>query len=290
MNARSALFDLYGDHLRDRGGTAPIASLVRLLAALDIAAPAVRTAVSRMVRQGWLEPVRLPAGPAYTVTPRAVRRLDEAAQRIYRNLGPWDGRWQLLVIERVRDRARRDRLAAGLGYLGYAPLDDTTWIGPRPSPELDPLLEAEQVRAERFRSTYDGDARGLVARSWDLDGLGRSYDRWLTEARALTSGTTALDGDGGTRSRDRTARPAQRATEPAEAPEADADERAFAVRSRLVHEWRKFLFRDPGLPASLLPPGWPGAEAARFFDTEAARLLPGAARFVDRCLRAASPS
>ncbi|MBC6467414.1 hypothetical protein HKK74_18215 [Actinomadura alba] len=67
------------------------------------------------------------------------------------------------------------------------------------------------------------------------------------------------------------------------------DERAFAVRSRLVHEWRKFLFRDPGLPSDLLPPGWPGTEAARFFDAEAARLLPGASRFVDRCLQAPSP-
>ncbi|MCW2903659.1 MAG: putative transcriptional regulator, PaaX family [Streptosporangiaceae bacterium] len=271
MNARSALFDLYGDHLRARGGTAPIASLVRLLSALDIAAPAVRTAVSRMVRQGWLTPVRLPAGPAYTLTPRAVRRLDEAAHRIYRHLGAWDGHWQLLVIERVRERARRDRLAAGLAYLGYARLDETTWIGPRPSPELDPLLDAEQVRAERFRSTYDGDARGLVARSWDLDGLGGAYERWLTEAHALV-----CDGAGS-------------GADPAGGGD-PADERAFAVRSRLVHEWRKFLFRDPGLPASLLPPEWPGTDAARFFDAEAARLLPGASRFVDRCLRAASPS
>ncbi len=63
MHARSALFDLYGDHLRARGDRAPVAAVVRLLASLDIAAPAVRTAVSRMVRQGWLEPVRLPGGP-----------------------------------------------------------------------------------------------------------------------------------------------------------------------------------------------------------------------------------
>jgi phenylacetic acid degradation operon negative regulatory protein len=271
MNARSALFDLYGDHLRDRGGIATIASLVRLLAALEVAAPAVRTAVSRMVRQGWLESVRLEAGPAYAVTPRAMRRLDEAAQRIYRDLGPWDGHWQVLVIERVRDRARRDRLTAGLAYLGYAPLDDTTWIGPRPSPELDPLLDAEQVRADRFRSSYDGDARGLVARCWDLDGLGRSYERWLAEARALTEGVA--DNDPGRHPGDDSVA---------------SDERAFAVRSRLVHEWRKFLFRDPGLPADLLPPGWPGTEAACFFDAEAARLLPGASRFVDRCLQAPS--
>ena len=84
MNARSALFDLYGDHLRARGGRAPVAALVRLLAPLGVAAPAVRTAVSRMVRQGWLEPVRLPEGPGYALTPRAVRRLDDAAARIYR--------------------------------------------------------------------------------------------------------------------------------------------------------------------------------------------------------------
>ena len=31
MQARSALFDLYGDYLRSRGGRAPVAALVRLL-------------------------------------------------------------------------------------------------------------------------------------------------------------------------------------------------------------------------------------------------------------------
>jgi phenylacetic acid degradation operon negative regulatory protein len=57
------------------------------------------------------------------------------------------------------------------------------------------------------------------------------------------------------------------------------------LRSRLVHEWRKFLFRDPGLPRELLPVGWAGEEAAAFFDRETDRLLPGAERYVDRCLQ-----
>src|SRR5262245_45752838 len=188
MDARSALFDLYGDHLRSRGAKAPVAALVRLLAPLSIAAPAVRTAVSRMVRQGWLTPVRLPAGPGYALTPRAVRRLDEAAQRIYRDdIAPWEGRWHVLVTDRVRDRARRERLRAGLSYLGYAPLDEVAWISPRSSPELDALLDTEQVRAERFWSSYDGDAVGLVSRAWDLDGLARAYERWLAEAQELVS-------------------------------------------------------------------------------------------------------
>src|SRR3954463_15578948 len=75
MQARSALFDLYGDHLRTRGGQAPVAALVRLLACLDIAAPAVRTAVSRMVRQGWLEPANTEAGRGDRLTQRAAMRL-----------------------------------------------------------------------------------------------------------------------------------------------------------------------------------------------------------------------
>jgi len=257
VDARSALFDLYGDHLRSRGGRAPVAALVRLLAPLGITPPAVRTAVSRMVRQGWLEPARMPAGAGYALSRRATHRLDEAADRIYRRTRhEWDGRWHLVVAERMRERSARERLRAAFGYLGYAPLDESTWISPRPSPELDALLDAERVRAQLFLAEYDGDDRGLAARIWDLDGLARAYQRWLDAADELLT-----------------------------PPEAEpADEIAFAVRSRLVHEWRKFLFSDPGLPPELLPPQWPGRKAAELFDAEAARLLPAAARFVDRCL------
>src|SRR5689334_15363628 len=117
MQARSALFDLYGDHLRPRGGRAPVAALVRLLAPLGIAAPAVRTAVSRMVRQGWLHPLRLSTGPGYLLTPKAARRLDEAAARIYRTgTVRWDGRFDLIVLEPPAQRAGRSRLAANLSF------------------------------------------------------------------------------------------------------------------------------------------------------------------------------
>jgi len=262
VKARSALFDIYGDHLLSRGERAPVAALVRLLAPLRISAPTVRTAVSRMARQGWLTPIRLPDGAGYRLTPRASRRLHEAADRVYRHDPPqWDGRWHVVVVERVPSRPARERLKSALGYLGYGRLDGTTWISPHASAELEALLAAERVRADGFLASYGGDSRDLVAKAWDVDGLAGAYVRWLDLARELTRQTGSDQ----------------------------SDDVVFAIRSELVHEWRKFLFVDPGLPAELLPARWPGIEAAKLFHTEAQRLLPAASRFVDCCLTGTAP-
>src|SRR5687768_16354372 len=131
MQARSALFNLHGEYLRARGSRAPVAALVRLLAPLEIADPAVRTAVSRIVRQGWLHPLRLASGPGYLLTPKAARRLDEAATRVYRTgRGSWDGRFDMILLHEP-PLARRD--AARLAYLGYGPLSEQVWVAPRAS-------------------------------------------------------------------------------------------------------------------------------------------------------------
>jgi phenylacetic acid degradation operon negative regulatory protein len=145
-----------------------------------------------------------------------------------------------------------------LRYLGYGAVDDTTWLAARRSAELDTLLETEAVAAEEFRAEHDGDTLALVNRVWDLAELGAAYDDWLRDARQIVAG---VDPHG-------------------------PQEAAFAARSKLVHEWRKFLFVDPRLPEDLLPPDWSGRRGATYFDHEAARLLPAASRFIDSCLAA----
>ncbi|HEX6870875.1 MAG TPA: PaaX family transcriptional regulator C-terminal domain-containing protein [Micromonosporaceae bacterium] len=268
MQARSALFDLFGDHLRPRGGRAPIAALVRLLAPIGIAAPAVRTAVSRMVRQGWLVPVRLPGGPGYQLTVKAVHRLDEAAARIYRTNRPaWDGQFDLLVLSAAQRRTDRARLHATLAYLGYATLDETTWVSPRPTDEAVSVLTEAGVAFERFAASHaDGlpGAAAMVRRAWNLGALAEAYDRFVADLTPVMTGN---------------------AVPPVRTPgSALADEAAYAARFQLVHAWRSFLFRDPQLPPALLPEPWAGATAAAFFDQHEARLRPAADRFVDRCL------
>lgn len=254
------MFDLYGDHLRARGGQAPVAALVKLLAPLEIAAPAVRTAVSRMVRQGWLESVRLPGGPGYALTDKAVRRLDEAAARIYRTgHSSWNGRFDLIVLDPPQGRTARARLASQLAFLGYGTIGDRTWVAPRAHPEVDALLAEAGVRHDRFTAAHSAGTSGaaaLVERAWDLPALAKAYEEFVAEFTPVVVDVPAR-GD---------------------------DETAYRARFALVHAWRTFLFRDPQLPASLLPTPWPGSEAAAFFDTHATRLRPAADRYVNRCL------
>jgi phenylacetic acid degradation operon negative regulatory protein len=259
MQARSALFDLYGDYLRPRGGRAPVAALVRLLAPLGIAPPAVRTAVSRMVRQGWLHPMRLVSGPGYLLTPKAARRLDEAAARIYRTgrVG-WDGRFDLILLHGPLPRPQAGRLA----FLGYGNLGEHAWVAPRPADEADTVLAEAEIGYERFSASHAAGSPGaaaVVSRAWNLDELGQAYESFIADLRPVITTVTARS----------------------------TDEEAYAARFQLVHAWRTFLFRDPQLPAALLPPRWPGVSAAAFFDKHATRLRPAADRYVERCLQSA---
>jgi phenylacetic acid degradation operon negative regulatory protein len=260
MQARSALFDLYGDYLRPRGGRAPVAALVKLLAPLGIAAPAVRTAVSRMVRQGWLHPMRLVSGPGYLLTPKAARRLDEAAARIYRTgRAGWDGRFDLIIL--AAPLPRRD--AGRLAFLGYGSLGEHTWVAPRHADEVDSVLVATGIGYERFSAGHAAGSPGaadVVGRAWDLSELARAYQQFVDDLRPVVSAVTIRS----------------------------TDEEAYAARFQLVHAWRNFLFRDPQLPPSLLPPRWPGASAAGFFDRHSTRLRPAADRYVERCLHSAA--
>lgn len=258
MHARSALFDVYGDHLRTRGHRAAVADLVRLLDPIGIAAPAVRTAISRMVSQGWLEPATVDGARGYAATPQAIRRLEDAAQRIYRRRDDrWDGCWQLLLLDPFPSRAVRAAVLRDLPFLGYASLDDRVWVSPWVRTELAETLARAGATATTARAR-DFDPPGSPTRAWDLEAIGAEYAAWLDDAASSVALHLAAHDD--------------------------PDEAAFAARFHLVHEWRKFLFTDPGLPGELLPDDWPGRRASDYFRGEADRLAAASEAFVARTL------
>lgn len=257
------MFDLYGDHLPEHGHWAPIAAVVSLLQAVRIQPAATRTAVSRMAAQGWLEPQVRGGVRGYAATDSARERLAAARLRIYRRAPePWDGHWHLVLVDHGGERAVRDRVASTLAYLGYGRLDTRTWVAPRPNPEVTTALRSLGVRCEFFRAEQDQPAWILGARVWDLELLAGRYRRFREDTAPLLDLARA-----GT-----------------------APEEAYPLRTRLVHEWRKFLFVDPDLPAEALPAEWPGESARRLFLEVADALEEPARIFVSTALaRAGAP-
>lgn len=220
-------------------------SLISLMASFGLSEAAVRQAVSRMSRQGWLA-VRKEGNRAYyAVTDRGRRRIEGLSPRIYGPVVEWDGRWRMLTYAIAEaQRERRDRLRKELTVLGWAPLSSSTWISPADS--LDEVREAAAATGvegniDFFVATYDGPGtdRELLRKCWDLDAIAAAYGKFIRayEPRLLRERRDA----------------------------SLSDEEAFVERLWLVHDYRKFTYVDPGLPSTLLPAHWQGTTAAALF-------------------------
>lgn len=259
VHARSAVVDLYGDHLSSYGYWAPIAALVRLAQPCGVQPQATRTAVSRLVARGWLQAARRGDLRGYAATDGAVQRLQHAARRIYAP-GPeaWDGSWHVVIVDPPGQRRVRDQVAATMGYLGYGRLSGSTWVSPRRNPELSSSLTGHGVTWTGISGPLDTHilTADLVVRVWDLPALAQGYAAFLATLPSPTEVGSLSEED------------------------------AFAVRARVVHDWRTFLFLDPGLPRAVLPSDWPGEHARQRFLQLAADLRSPAEAFVGGVLRA----
>ncbi len=243
----SFIFTLYGDlvHRHVTDGSLWIGSLVRLMAPFGLSEAAVRQAVSRMSRQGWLTARRNGHRAFYAVTDRGRRRIEGLSPRIYGPVVEWDGRWRMLTYSVAEaQRERRDRLRKELTVLGWAPLSASTWLSPRDAmEEVREVVESAGAadNIDLFVSDYAGPSsdRELLSKCWDLEAIASAYREFIHtyEPRLV-------------RERERGGL---------------TEEEAFVERLWLVHDYRKFTYVDPGLPSTLLPAHWPGTTAAALF-------------------------
>jgi phenylacetic acid degradation operon negative regulatory protein len=262
MQARSLLFDLWGDYIQHMGGEVWTSALARYTAEFGISGVALRQALSRMVRQGWLRSRKVATRSCYSLTERGRRRIVEASRRVYTPVdAPWDGQWRILVYSIPEAlRSKRDDLRTELAWTGFAPLAAGTWISPNPLEEAAREL-VRRYAIEHYATTFlaghtgPETPRDLVRRCWDLAAICAGYDRFIAHWQPRMAEVQA--------------RPAL------------AGDRCFVERIELVHDYRKFLFVDPGLPQELLPEGWRGLDARRLFQEYYGLLEPGARRFMD---------
>ena len=121
-NTQSMIFTIYGDYIRNYGSKIWIGSLIRLLKEFGHNEQGVRVAVSRMVKQGWIQSEKQGNKSYYFLTDRGVQRMDEAANRIYKmKPNEWDGKWRILMYtipedkRQLRDDLRKELLWSGFG-------------------------------------------------------------------------------------------------------------------------------------------------------------------------------
>ncbi|MDQ6931977.1 MAG: phenylacetic acid degradation operon negative regulatory protein PaaX [Candidatus Eremiobacteraeota bacterium] len=260
----SFIFTLYADFALGHGDEIPMRSLLTLMAEFGLSEQAVRQAVSRMSKQGWLRARRTGARSFYALTARGIRRIKTIGPRVYEPAEEWDGRWRLLtytVSETIRES--RDRLRKDLRVLGFAPLCASTWISPREASGA--AREAANAaglgsRIDLFTAEYRGPMgdHELLRKCWNVDAIAQAYgefiERYQSRVRFERKAATL------------------------------SNEAAFVERLWLVHDFRRFAYIDPGLPSVLLPAHWAGSIASSLFRQYYQIISSRATQFYNRAL------
>jgi len=246
LRTGSLIVTIFGDLIAPQGGEVRLASLLPLLRYIGVNDSQARTAVSRLVADGWLER-RGDNGRRglYGISESGRPRFEEAARRIYHEPAEaWDGRWHIILIPHGQ-RSARNSLRKELGWIGFGGLSSTAVIHPNPNPRalaatltkfahrVRPLVVAGRDVAK----TPDAVLQQLAGECWKLDRLAAAHRRLIEQFTPLRHHLA-----GGCM------------------PGAAA---AAAGRILLIHAYRRVVLRDPQLPAPLLPCDWVGLDSRR---------------------------
>lgn len=271
LRAPSLIITLFGDAIAPHGARVWMGSLIRMLALFHVNEGMARTAVLRLTREHWLQAEAIGKRSEYSLTKAGLDEFEPAARHIWSVDQPkWDGRWRVIAaLPGKLTVSERRYLRIRLGWQGFGKLGDGVYL--HPSASLEDALaglavkDASLLHGKLLAVTGDppsgagADARVLVREAWDLDRLSREYARFVRRYAPLTSAAAAR------------AAPSQ----------------AFALRTLLIHEYRRLLLRDPELPDELLPANWQGraahAIAARIYRALA---IPSEAFLADELLLA----
>jgi phenylacetic acid degradation operon negative regulatory protein len=225
----SIVITVYGDAILPRGGSVWLGTLSRFFDALGIGEGAVRTAMSRLAADGWLVRSRVGRNSFYSLADKGRDTFAAATEHIYNPPAlPWSGTFDLAILPQ---NGEREPARAALQEAGFGSPSPGLWIAPKGA--ALPLRAAEHA-LRLSASTDDPTAIRLAAAAWPLARTAEGYGRFIALFAPLAAsieGTRLSEID------------------------------SFTARILLIHAYRRVILRDPILPAALLPPNWPGAEA-----------------------------
>lgn len=232
----SIIISAFGDLVPAECDGLPASALQAVLDRLHIGPGAVRTAMSRLAKDGWIERVRNGRNISYCLTEGALPEFELASRKIYGAERP-EGHGTPVVLIMPEGRET-------ISHQGLLPL-----------------------RRGVFLWTGSSDA---ATRLWPeslqlpLDDTGR-LPSWVPGAIAPPGAAMAMT------ELQASFRPL---ADTVEKGATMAPLTAAAARTALIHAWRRIALRHPEVPDRLLPDNWPEAETRRFVMTLHAALSP----------------
>src|SRR4051812_31526021 len=159
----SIVITLFGDAIVPRGGSVWLGSLLEFFKTLDIDSGVVRTAMSRLAGDGWLEREKIGRNSFYRLATKGRQTFDAAVTHVYNpQIADWTGRFELLLIT---DSTERDNARQALKNAGFGSPLPGVWIAPSGVPVPTEVKGA--IRCEV--SAEDDSGRRLLQGSWPLD-------------------------------------------------------------------------------------------------------------------------
>ncbi|WP_436637503.1 PaaX family transcriptional regulator C-terminal domain-containing protein [Microbaculum sp. FT89] len=250
----SFVITVFGDAIVPRGGMVGMAALQELTDRMRIAPGALRAALSRLAKDGWVERHRHGRKSYYRLTPESAATFARAARRIYAAGPPaWNGRWTIAIAPE-ETASERDARTANLTERGFVRLSNGLFIHPRTG--------TGETTPDDPGDLFVLDADAATVPDWVLSACS---DVETDIAYSVLGATIAPLEDtlaeGGTLS-------------PLD---------AMVARALLIHEWRRVLLRDADLPAALRPADWSGEETRTLVAGLYGRILAPSERWLDGC-------
>ena len=227
---------IFGDYWWHIDEPMPTGALVRVLGDLGLKEAAARATLARMSKSGLLVADRNGRRTTHRLTERAASIVDEEASWLD-TFGveepAWDGLWTVLAFSIPESqRSTRHLARSRLKWLGFAPLYDGVWLSPldHAGEAMAQLRELGLADVTAMRATLETSIQGGPQSAWDLQAVAEQYQEFAAAVAATDATTPAA---------------------------------AFVERTRLMLGWQAFRVLDTGMPAELVPTGWPRVSVRR---------------------------
>ncbi len=249
----SLVVTILGDAVQPRGGRISMTDLLTITGHMGIESGAIRTALSRLSKDGWVESKREGRVSSYTFGPAGRDSFGPASARIYAPVGTGNvSDWRVALLPNLKTGERKKLRQQ---------LQATDALVAQSNFALWPLPAAPDIRHLQKMGCliFDGAAQNIP--DWLQSELAptevaKAYAEFSDDYLPLLNKPDRL----------------------AELSPLDA----MTLRILMIHKWRRLVLRHPRIPANLQPAGWPVEQAKAVVADIYIRILSPSEAFWDQ--------